>query len=702
MVRNKIRIGADVGGTFTDVVLEANGEIFSTKVLTTYESPEIGILQGIHAVIADSETSLSELDSFIHGTTLATNALISRTGAKTAFITTNGFRDTIEMRTESRFEQYDLNLELPKPLIERKDRYVLSERISADGSVLLPFDEMEAKNLIKHLSLEENGYEAVAVGFIHSYMNDKHESLFQEMLLDQLPNIKVSISSEVSPQMREFERFNTVCANAYVQPMMASYLERLKTKLAHAGAKCDIHLIHSGGGLISIESAIKFPVRLIESGPAGGAIFASEIATRHGIDAALSYDMGGTTAKICLIDEQSPRSAKTFEVARTHRFTKGSGMPISIPVIEMIEIGAGGGSIANVDDLKQIRVGPLSAGSEPGPAAYGLGGSLATVTDANVLLGRISPETFGADDINLIPEESGKAISTDVAEPLETDAESAAIGIIEVVDENMANAARVHAVENGRDVSQYTMIAFGGGAPLHASRLCDKLEIERLLIPPGAGVGSAIGFLQTPFSYEALKSFYVSTQNFDHKSVNKLLVDLTSEATEFVMDASNEKHNIASLIVERCAFMRYAGQGWEITVPLENKTFDSLGIELLKNKFEKTYEEHFGRAIEGLQIEVVGWSVKVTSPKPETEKTITVDSENIVTTDFKRVIYDSVEDSEVEASVFQREKLNPGDCVMGPAIIVENQTTTWVPSNKKLSTQQDECLLITKKPEAAE
>lgn len=702
MVRNKIRIGADVGGTFTDVVLEANGEIFSTKVLTTYESPEIGILQGIHAVIADSETSLSELDSFIHGTTLATNALISRTGAKTAFITTNGFRDTIEMRTESRFEQYDLNLELPKPLIERKDRYVLSERISADGSVLLPFDEMEAKNLIKHLSIEENGYEAVAVGFIHSYMNDKHESLFQEMLLDQLPNIKVSISSEVSPQMREFERFNTVCANAYVQPMMASYLERLKTKLAHAGAKCDIHLIHSGGGLISIESAIKFPVRLIESGPAGGAIFASEIATRHGIDAALSYDMGGTTAKICLIDEQSPRSAKTFEVARTHRFTKGSGMPISIPVIEMIEIGAGGGSIANVDDLKQIRVGPLSAGSEPGPAAYGLGGSLATVTDANVLLGRISPETFGADDINLIPEESGKAISTDVAEPLETDAESAAIGIIEVVDENMANAARVHAVENGRDVSQYTMIAFGGGAPLHASRLCDKLEIERLLIPPGAGVGSAIGFLQTPFSYEALKSFYVSTQNFDHKSVNKLLVDLTSEATEFVMDASNEKHNIASLIVERCAFMRYAGQGWEITVPLENKTFDSLGIELLKNKFEKTYEEHFGRAIEGLQIEVVGWSVKVTSPKPETEKTITVDSENIVTTDFKRVIYDSVEDSEVEASVFQREKLNPGDCVMGPAIIVENQTTTWVPSNKKLSTQQDECLLITKKTEAAE
>ena len=697
-----MRIGADVGGTFTDIVLEAKGEIFSTKVLTTYESPEIGILQGIHAVIEDSGSDLSELDSFIHGTTLATNALISRTGATTAFVTTKGFRDTIEMRTESRFEQYDLNLELPKPLIERKDRYVLSERVSADGSVLLPFDQMEAKNLIKLLSLEENGYEAVAVGFIHSYMNDKHESLFQQMLLEQLPNIKVSISSEVSPQMREFERFNTVCANAYVQPMMASYLERLKTKLAEAGAKCDIHLIHSGGGLISIESAIKFPVRLIESGPAGGAIFASEIAARHGIDAALSYDMGGTTAKICLIDEQSPRSAKTFEVARTHRFTKGSGMPISIPVIEMIEIGAGGGSIANVDDLKQIRVGPLSAGSEPGPAAYGLGGSLATVTDANVLLGRISPETFGADDIDLIPEESRKALLTDVAEPLETEVENAAIGVIEVVDENMANAARVHAVENGRDVSQYTMIAFGGGAPLHASRLCDKLEIERLLIPPGAGVGSAIGFLRTPFSYEALKSFYVSIENFDHKSVNQLLENLTSEATEFVMEASNENIHPEELLVERCAFMRYAGQGWEITVPLENETFDYLGIELLNNKFEKTYEEHFGRAIEGLQIEVVGWSVKVTSPRPETEKTITVDSENIVMTDSKRVVYDPAKGTEVEASVFQRENLNPGDCVMGPAIIVESQTTTWISSEKKSSTQHDDCLLITKKTEAVE
>tara|TARA_B100000287_G_scaffold118540_1_gene110466 strand:+ start:17907 stop:20015 length:2109 start_codon:yes stop_codon:yes gene_type:complete len=696
MTDSGIRIGADVGGTFTDVVLEKGTDLFSTKVLTTYESPEIGILEGIATVIAKSGTDFSQISSFIHGTTLATNALISRTGAKTAFVTTKGFRDTIEMRTESRFEQYNLNLELPKPLIERKDRYVLSERISAEGTVLLPFDEIEAQNLIKLISKKKDAYDSIAIGFIHSYMNNKHESLFREMLLSELPELKVSISSEVSPQMREFERFNTVCANAYVQPMMASYLERLKSELNNAGAKCDIHLIHSGGGLMSIESAIRFPVRLIESGPAGGAIFAAEIADRYGIDAALSYDMGGTTAKICLIDDQTPRSAKTFEVARTHRFTKGSGMPISIPVIEMIEIGAGGGSIASVDDLKQIRVGPLSAGSEPGPAAYGLGGSLATVTDANILLGRISPETFGAEDIDLLPEESKKVLKNDIAKSLESSVENAAIGVIEVVDENMANAARVHAVENGKDVSKYTMIAFGGAAPLHASRLCGKLEIDKLLVPPGAGVGSAIGFLRTPFSYEALRSFYVSLENFEHNIVNKLLDDLTSEATEFVMEASNNVYSVESLEVERCAFMRYSGQGWEITVPIENMKFDSFGIELLNNEFEKTYEEHFGRAIEGLPIEVVGWSVKVTSPKLTIEKVSPIDSENIVTSGNKRTVYDPTEVTEVQASVFDRDKLNPADCVLGPAIIVENQTTTWVSSNTKATVQNDFCLLITK------
>ncbi|MEO2113575.1 MAG: hydantoinase/oxoprolinase family protein, partial [Acidimicrobiales bacterium] len=334
-----MRIGADIGGTFTDIVLEDSHGMSSTKVLTTYDAPERGVLEGVRQVVEEAGADLADLTTFIHGTTLATNALINRTGARTAFVTTSGFRDVVEMRTESRFEQYDLNLVLPTPLIQRRDRHVLAERIGADGTVLLPFDEAEAEALARHLAegTGEGPYESVAVGFMHAYRNGDHERRLREVLTRHLPDTSISISSEVAPQMREFERFNTVCANAYLQPLMAGYLHRLEEQLHATGASCPVYLMHSGGGLMGVESAARFPVRLVESGPAGGAIFAADLADRHGLDAVLSYDMGGTTAKICLIEGRAPRTAKTFEVARTHRFTKGSGMPIAIPVIEMIE-----------------------------------------------------------------------------------------------------------------------------------------------------------------------------------------------------------------------------------------------------------------------------------------------------------------------------------------------------------------------------
>ena len=397
-----LRIGADVGGTFTDVVLERDdGTFVSNKVLTTRQRPEEGILAAIAALAAGNDVDLADVRQIIHGTTLATNALIERSGARTALVTTAGFRDVIETRTESRFEQYDLNIVLPAPLIERKDRFVVTERVDARGEVLVPFDETAAGAVVTQLL--EGGYEAVAVGFMHSYRNADHERRFRDLLLAANPDIAVSISCEVSPQMREFERFITTCANAYVQPLMASYLRRLETELQRLGASCPLYLIHSGGGLLSVEVAASFPVRLVESGPAGGAVFAADLAARHGRDSILSFDMGGTTAKIALIEDHVPRTAKTFEAARTARFKKGSGMPLSIPVIEMLEIGAGGGSIAKVDALGQIRVGPQSAGAEPGPAAYDLGGVDATVTDANVQLGRLHPDTFGAKDISLSP-----------------------------------------------------------------------------------------------------------------------------------------------------------------------------------------------------------------------------------------------------------------------------------------------------------
>ncbi len=396
-----IRIGADVGGTFTDVVIERDGTYLSTKVLTTHSGPELGILDGLVALADKHDVDQSTVEQVIHGTTLATNALIERSGARTAFVTTDGFRDVIETRTEGRFEQYDLNIVLPTPLIERKDRFVVPERLDARGQVLRPFDDEAAADVIRNLV--DGGYESVAVGFLHSYRNGLNERRFRDLLLTEAPHLAVSISSEVSPQMREFERFNTVCANAYLQPLMASYLRRLQDGLRALGATCEVYLIHSGGGLVSVDTAAAFPVRLVESGPAGGAIFAAHLAARYGRDRIMSFDMGGTTAKIALIEDAVPQTAKTFEVARSTRFKKGSGMPISIPVIEMIEIGAGGGSIATVDTLGQIRIGPRSAGSEPGPAAYDLGGTDATVTDANLCLGRLHPDTFGATDISLSP-----------------------------------------------------------------------------------------------------------------------------------------------------------------------------------------------------------------------------------------------------------------------------------------------------------
>jgi len=702
MAGGTMRIGADVGGTFTDVVLETGSGMFSTKVLTTYDAPERGILDGVRSVVAEAGADLADLEAFIHGTTLATNALIGRTGARTALVTTAGFRDTIEMRTESRFEQYDLNLVLPAPLIERRDRHVLAERIGVDGRVLRPFDEAEARALVEHLAdrPDDEAYEAVAIGFIHAYVDGTHERLFRDLLLERLPDVAVSISSEVSPQMREFERFNTVCANAYVQPLMASYLRELDGQLQALGARCPVYLIHSGGGLMSVDSAVRFPVRLIESGPAGGAIFAADIAARHGLDSVLSYDMGGTTAKICLIEDHAPSTAKTFEVARTHRFTKGSGMPISIPVIEMIEIGAGGGSIAGVDVLGQIRVGPLSAGSEPGPASYGLGGIRPTVTDANLVLGRLSADTFGAPGIDLSDDAARGALDSDVADLLGLDTDEAAAGVAEVVDENMANAARVHAVENGKDVARYTMIAFGGGAPLHAGRLCDKLAVDELLVPPGASVGSAIGFLRAPFAYEALRSHHAMTAEFDHRSANRMLAELAEEATNFVtgaLAASDDAGDPPVLETERWAFMRYAGQGWEIPVRLDAAPFDHLGGEFLANRFEKAYEEFFGRAIAGLAIEAIGWSVRVATRQRPVERVTRIEAAREVAVERTRAIHDAGTDAVVEAAVVERDALSPGDRVTGPAVIVESQTTTWVSSSRQAVLQADGCLLLTRR-----
>jgi 5-oxoprolinase (ATP-hydrolysing) len=685
------RLGVDIGGTFTDLVLETDHGMFSTKVLTTYAAPEDAIIDGMHRVCAKAGVEPSFISQIIHGTTLATNALIERRGAKTALITTDGFRDVIEMRTESRFELYDLNLLLPEPLLARNRRYVVNERVEATGRVLIPLDRAEVEALADELA--EANYESIAVGLLHSYVNDSHERMIREVLVEKLPGVMISISSEVSPQMREYERFNTTIANAYIKPLMKTYLDRLAGRLAAEGANCPIFLMHSGGGIISIESAAEFPVRLVESGPAGGAVFAADIAARHGLEKVLSFDMGGTTAKICLIKNRAPKTARVFEVARAYRFKKGSGMPISIPVIDMVEIGAGGGSLAHVDALNQIRVGPESAGSEPGPACYGQGGERPAVTDADLVLGRLDPDNFAGGTIPLHPHDAEKALSLHLGDKLGMDALEAAWGVAEMVDENMANAARVHAVENGEDLSEYTMIAFGGAAPLHAGRLCEKLGIDRCLIPVGAGVGSAIGFLRAPFSFEANRSVFMRISAFDADAVRRLFAEMEAEARGFVR--SCDAH--ADILTEHKVYVRYAGQGWEIPVRLTAEQVAYPDADTFLKLFEEDYAKLFGRTVDGMEAEITVWSVNAFTPPPEFEAVEPAARMAGAAVVGQRQLFDPGLGRLSEAAVALRQSFSPGTHLEGPAVVTEDETTVVVPASRSLIAQADGTLDMTMK-----
>ncbi len=693
MTNNHVRVGVDIGGTFTDVALEHPGGMATAKVLTNYAQPEQAILDGIESAAQQAGIALGDIGQVIHGTTLVTNALIERRGANLAFITTDGFRDVVEMRSENRFEQYDLNLQLPKPLVARKDRFTLRERMAADGSVLLALDETELNALVQ--TIVERGYEAVAIGFMHAYANDAHERQVEAAVRAAAPDLSISISSVISPQMREFERFNTVIANAYVQPQVADYLGRLVSRLRERAITAPVFMMHSGGGLISVETASREPVRLLESGPAGGAIFAADFALAHGLDKVLSFDMGGTTAKICLIEDGTPKTANTFEVARTYRFKKGSGMPVSTPVVEMVEIGAGGGSIAHIDGMGQIRVGPQSAASEPGPACYQRGGEEPTVSDSNLLLGRLDPDNFAGGAIPLSVALSRQAVQSRLCGQTGLEPDDAAFGVTEMVDENMANAARVHAVENGRDIEAFTMIAFGGGAPLHACRLCEKLGISALIIPPGAGVGSAIGFLKAPFSYEATKGLFQRLGAFDAKTVNAALAALEEEARTFVHAGAKDAETTTKLT----AHMRYAGQGWEIPVVLPYRAFTDADTARLKLAFEDAYQTLFGRTIEGLGIEVTNWSLTVASVLPEVASAGRYFIGQDLDSGKTRSFFDAALRTMVTAAEVERSAVEPGVVVAGPAAIVENETTTIVTSAYTVTGQGDGSLLLQRKEE---
>ena len=649
------RVAVDIGGTFTDVVLEAAGRTVTTKVLTTHAEPAAGVVAGLRDVLARGGTRAADVGVVLHGTTLATNALIERRGARTALITTEGHRDVVEMAFENRFEQYDVNIDRPRPLVPRRWRLTVPERMNAAGEVLVPLEVAAVEALVPRLS--QDAIESVAVGFLHGYANPAHEEQVGEVLGRAMPDLAITLASAVCPEIREFERFSTACANAYVKPLMSQYLGDLQQRLTALGFDCPFLMMTSGGGLTSLDTAREFPIRLVESGPAGGAILAAQMATNLGLDRVVSLDMGGTTAKICLIDNGTPQYSRAFEVDRSYRFKKGSGLPVRIPVIEMVEIGAGGGSIATVDRLGRIAVGPQSAGSEPGPACYGRGGDRATVTDADVILGRLDPARFAGGTMTLDTEAAALALHCDVGEPWrgrDCPVPEAAAAVSEIVDENMAAAARAHAAEWGKDTANRTLIAFGGAAPIHAARIAEKLGLDAVLVPPAAGVGSAMGFLAAPVAFEVVRSRYVRLSAFDPALVDAVMADMRAEA-HAVVDA------IASgqLTELRRAYMRYLGQGYEIAVDVPNEVM----VEGMRMAFDSAYEHLYGRLIPGLDVEVLSWTLTLRGEEPGVAS--------------NRLDRSTAE--EAMTGHILRTVLCAGDRVDGPSTIVEDQTSTVVP-----------------------
>lgn len=524
-----LRLAVDIGGTFTDTILmDGQSNILATtKTPTTPDNPTAGALTGATRVLDDANASFSQVSGFIHGTTLATNALIERRGAPVATITTDGFRDILEIGYERRYSQYDINLVKPDLLVPRARAFTIGGRMDARGNELTPLDVAGMDDLVRQIA--DSDAQAVAVCLMHSYANPRHEVALRDQLLRALPDLTISLSHEVSPEAREFDRLCTTIANAYIQPQMAGYLAEFQSRFAAEGLTCPILMMTAGGGMTTLETAARLPIRLVESGPAGGAILAARIAAETGARAVTSFDMGGTTAKLCLIDAFRPQTARRFEIARAARFIKGSGMPVRIPVIEMIEIGAGGGSIARVDRLGRLQVGPESAGAQPGPAAFGNGGRAATVTDADVVQGLIEPGRFAEGRLTIDTAAAEQAITVEIGSALDLAPDLAARGLSEIVDESMAAAGRMHAVESGKELATRVMIAFGGNGPLHATRVARRCQVDQIVIPKDPGVGSAVGFLYAPVAFEIVRSRYATLDQPDLDGLNAFFDEMTAE-----------------------------------------------------------------------------------------------------------------------------------------------------------------------------
>ncbi|MBI4636051.1 MAG: hydantoinase/oxoprolinase family protein [Candidatus Rokubacteria bacterium] len=672
------RFGVDIGGTFTDLVLldEATGTIRVGKVLTTPKDPAHGVEQGIQALLAEASVDARAVRALVHGTTLATNALIERKGARAALLTTAGFRDTLEIRREGRYDMYDLFIDPPAPLIPRHLRREVPERLLADGTVHHPLDESEARRVLSALVAE--GVEALAICLLHAYVNPRHERRLAELARELAPHLVVSCSSEVVPEIREYERASTTTANVYVAPLMARYVEDLERRFADLGIPGQLYIMQSSGGIALPQTARRLPIRLVESGPAAGALAAAQAARERGEPRLLSFDMGGTTAKACVIDDGAPLVAREFEVARADRFKKGSGLPIRVPVIEMIEIGAGGGSIARVDRLGLLKVGPDSAGADPGPACYNLGGRLPTVTDADLILGYLDADFFLGGRMRLDREAARRAIEAHVARPLGLEVIAAAWGIHRVVNENMAAAARIHGIERGKDLRSYPLFAFGGAGPVHCWQVAKILRVPRILVPFGAGAISAYGLLAAPLAFDFVRTGRQDLDAADWSTINARFAEMEREGRDLLARAGVPPEEVR---LARVAEMRYVGQGHEVEAPLPGGTLSAQSLPVITASFEAAYRALYQRLPQGVPIEALNWRLTASGPPPalglgQPRGGPAGDARSAVK--GARRAYFAEAGGFVDTPVYDRYALGPGATLTGPVILEERESTAVI------------------------
>ena len=672
------KLGFDIGGTFTDIVLYniANEKMYLHKCLTTPNDPSVGALKGILKLLSDCKVDFSDILHVIHGTTLITNAIIERKGCKLGHLTTLGFRDSLEMGTEQRYDIHDLFLSFPDPLPRRSLRREIDERISRDGKIIKPINHKKVLREVK--KLVDDGVEAISVCFLHSYKNSKHEKIVKNIIKKNFPKIYVSISSEVHPQIREYERASTTSANAYVKPLISDYVINLSKSLNDLGFKGHFHLIQSSGGLASPKTCVDLPIRFLESGPAGGAQNTAYIGKHINKPDIISFDMGGTTAKTCLIQNSQPEVAPFLEVGRIHRFKKGSGFPVYSPVIDLIEIGAGGGSIAKINDLGLLKIGPDSAGANPGPACYGLGGKEATVTDALLILGFLDPNFFLGGKMKLDLKAAEKAIAK-ISKKLSLSVLDTAWGIYELVCENMAGSIRIHIVEKNSDPRSYSISAMGGAGPLHAAQIAKKLGVKEIIIPLASGAASAFGFLTAPISFEMSQSYPINLEDLKINSIKPLLKKLEKNCRKKLKDAGTFYENV---IVEIYADMRFSGQMHEISVNILEKDLLSTKItNLIKNKFEKEYIRLYTHLYKNASIEILNWRVICKGKSPELSIQNKKTKDNIDPIKNFRKVYFKEIGKYKNVPVYDRYKIYKNFKIDGPAIIEEEESTTIVPPN---------------------